>query len=82
MLCLVQGIDYDDGHDIAEALARARHAVLKTQKVEQDNEFEARLLQPDEEEEQAAADSVIVTETTEFVTSVRGIHQKMADAAG
>jgi hypothetical protein len=77
-----QGIDYDDGNDIAEALARARQAVLKTEKEERDNEFEAQLMQADDEEQQAAADSVIFTETTEFVTSVRGIHQKMADAAG
>ncbi len=39
-------------------------------------------MQVDDEEQQAATDSVIFTETTEFVTSVRGIHQKMADAAG
>lgn len=77
-----QGIDYDDGNDIAEALARARQAVLKTEKEERDNEFEAQLMQADDEEQQGATDSVIFTETTEFVTSVRGIHQKMADAAG
>ncbi len=77
-----QGIDYDDGNDIADALARARQAVLKTQAGERDSEFEARLMQADDEEQQASADAVVFTETTEFVTSVRGIHQKMADAAG
>jgi hypothetical protein len=77
-----QGIDYDDGNDIAEALARARQAVLKTHKGERDNEFEVRLLQKDDEEQHTSADCVVFTETTEFVTSVRGIHQKMADAAG
>jgi hypothetical protein len=77
-----QGIDYDDGNDIAEALSRARQAVLKTQKGDRVNEFEAGLMQADDEEQQTAPDSVIFTETTEFVTSVRGIHQKMADAAG
>jgi hypothetical protein len=77
-----QGIDYDDGNDIADALARARQAVLKTQTGERNNEFEARLLQADDEEQQSSADAVVFTETTEFVTSVRGIHQKMADAAG
>jgi hypothetical protein len=79
---LQQGFDYDDGNDIAEALSRARQAVLRTQKGERDSEFEARLLQGEEEEEQSAADAIVFTETTEFVTSVRGIHQKMADAAG
>ncbi len=77
-----QGIDYDDGNDIAEALSRARQAVLKTHKGERDNEFELRLLQKEEEEQHTSADCVVFTETTEFVTSVRGIHQKMADAAG
>lgn len=82
LTCCHQGIDYDDGNDIADALARARQAVLKTQAGERDNEFEARLMQADDGEQQAAADAVVFTETTEFVTSVRGIHQKMADAAG
>ena len=67
---------------MAEALSRARQAKLKTQKGERNSEFEARLLQGDEEEQQCAPDAVVFTETTEFVTSVRGIHQKMADAAG
>ncbi len=82
MTSIHQGIDYDDGNDIAEALSRARQAVLKTQKGDRVNEFEAGLMQADDEEQQTAPDSVIFTETTEFVTSVRGIHQKMADAAG
>jgi hypothetical protein len=56
--------------------------VLKTQTGERNKEFETRLMQADDEEQQTSADAIVFTETTEFVTSVRGIHQKMADAAG